>query len=70
MDDQYLRLREVALLLGVCPNTVRNKFTPGPYYDKSFPHPIRVGARAIAFSSRELRRWLEGRANLMHGGRQ
>lgn len=62
---QFLRLRDVAKLLAISPNSVRNKFSPkSKYFDPEFPSPIRIGARTIAFDFDALIRWKEKRATL------
>lgn len=55
--EQILRMSEVAEILGVVKNTVRNIAARDP----SFPQPIRLGVRRVGYRQSELAAWIAAR---------
>jgi excisionase family DNA binding protein len=53
-QPKYLSIREVATMLGVCPNTLRSWTKTG-----RFPAPLRVGGHLLRFDASQVRAFLE-----------
>ena len=51
-----LRLPAVKARVGLCRSTIYNRITEG-----TFPAPINLGARAVAWDSRAVDAWIESR---------
>jgi prophage regulatory protein len=57
--DRLLRLPETSAKIGGQRSLIYGKLNPkSPQFDPTFPQPVRIGARAIAFSERELDEWI------------
>lgn len=60
----FLRLPAVIDKIGLSRSCIYGKLdTLSPYYDASFPRPVKIGARAIAFSSLQLQVWIDSKLN-------
>ena len=55
-DDRLLRRDEVERVVGVTTATIYRLMR-----QRAFPEPLRVGPRAVRWSSRELRAWIAKR---------
>ncbi len=56
------RLPTVTQKTGVSRSDIYNKLNPkSPYYDSSFPKPIKLGARSIGWYAHEIQAWIESR---------
>lgn len=61
-SDRLLRLPEVFAKIGLSRSAIYDRLDPkSQRYDPSFPKPAQIGARAIAFSERELDAWIAKR---------
>jgi len=64
-EIQIIRLPEVIRRTGLSRSTVFARIRPNPRrpgdFDKDFPKPIQLGARAIGWYSAEITAWLESR---------
>ncbi len=55
-----LTIRELVRRVGISRSSVYSKINPSsPYYDPTFPRPVRVGSRSL-FVESEVNAWLEG----------
>lgn len=61
MTQRILRIEEVKAKTGLGRSSIY-KFIK----DGSFPSPIRLGPRAVGFSSEDLDKWIEGRIAASH----
>lgn len=53
------RLNEVKQAIGLSRSTMYNLMTPtSPYYDPTFPKPVKIGKRAIAWREHEINAWI------------
>lgn len=60
----FLRLPAVKQKIGLSKSAVYQKLDPNSkYYDPSFPVPVKIGARAIAFSSDSIDSWIASKLN-------
>jgi len=60
----FLRLPAVINKIGLSRSCIYGKVDPNSkYYDPSFPVPVKIGARAIAFSSLQLQVWIDSKLN-------
>ena len=49
-------------MVGLGKTTIWNKLNrQSPYFDASFPQPIRIGKRAVAWDRHEIRAWIAAR---------
>ena len=59
MEARLLRVEEVSAIIGYKRTAIWHKYKPdSPYYDPTFPKPIRLGRRTIAWNSREIQEWI------------
>ena len=57
-----LRIQAVCNMVGLGKTTIWNKLNrQSPYFDASFPQPIRIGKRAVAWDKREISAWIATR---------
>ena len=57
-----LRIQAVCNMVGLGKTTIWNKLNrQSPYFDASFPQPIRIGKRAVAWDRHEIRAWIAAR---------
>jgi prophage regulatory protein len=60
----FLRLPAVKQKISLSKSAIYQKLDPNSkYYDPSFPVPVKIGARAIAFSSLQLQVWINSKLN-------
>ena len=60
----FLRLPQVINKIGLSRSCIYGKVDPNSkYYDPSFPRQIKIGARAVAFSSLQLQVWIDSKLN-------
>lgn len=56
-----LKRKQVEALTGLSRSGIYAKLTPNPKrpgdFDADFPHPIRIGARAVAWIAAEIEAW-------------
>ena len=58
-EARLLRVDEVSAIVGLKRTTIWHRCNPdSPYYDASFPKPIRIGSRRIAWNSRDIQAWI------------
>lgn len=59
---QMLRMRSVCTKLGVSRSTVYSWVNPqSPYFDETFPKPLRLGAKSVGWDSNALDSWIDSR---------
>lgn len=57
-----LRIQAVCNMVGLGKTTIWNKLNQqSPYFDASFPQPIRIGKRAVAWDRHEIRALIAAR---------
>lgn len=57
--DTALRIQEVCKTIGLSRSSVYGKLNPrSVQYDKNFPKPFKIGAKAIAWSKVDIMNWL------------
>lgn len=62
MASNSLRLPEVSKRTGLCGGAIWAKTNPNnSRYDPSFPKPIKIGKRAVAWLENEIDAWLDTR---------
>jgi prophage regulatory protein len=62
MTDRILRRREVEARTGLSKSSIYTKTDPNsPYFDDSFPRPIKLGLRAVGWSEHSISAWLQTR---------
>lgn len=62
MANNSLRLPEVSKRTGLCGGAVWAKINPNnSRYDPTFPRPIKIGKRAVAWLESEINTWLDAR---------
>jgi len=60
----FLRLPAVKQKISLSKTAVYQKLDPNSkYYDPSFPVPVKIGARAIAWSSDAIDSWIASKLN-------
>lgn len=60
--DRFLRLPAATAKLGLSRTGIYDRLDPrSPRHDPTFPRPVKLGARAVAFSERELNAWVAAR---------
>jgi len=60
----FLRLPAVINKIGLSRSCIYGKVDPNSkYYDPSFPVPVKIGARAIAWSSDAIDSWIASKLN-------
>lgn len=56
---QMLRMKHLTELLKISRSSVYSKMNANsPYFDPTFPRPIKVGASSIAWSAQSISEWL------------
>ena len=61
-SSELLRIQAVCDMMGLGRTTIWNKLNrQSPYFDASFPQPIRIGKRAVAWDRHEIRAWIAAR---------
>lgn len=66
MTDTLMRIQDVVRVTSVDRKTIYNWIRPGsPTYDPTFPAPVKLGRRVIAWKRSEIEAWMNGlpRAN-------
>lgn len=62
---RLIRLPDVIAKTGLCRSTIYNRYKINPSrpadYDPTFPPPIRLGVRSVAWVEAEIDRWVMGR---------
>lgn len=54
-----LRVQQVKSRTGLGRSSLYAKLNPkSPYYDSTFPHPIRISARAVGWLESEISAWI------------
>lgn len=60
---QLLRMREVCSRLGLSRSAVYDKLSrTSPRYDSTFPKPIKLGMKAVAWNEAHIYEWLNSRS--------
>lgn len=60
-QERLHRRRQVEAITGLSRSTIYAKMDPrGPHYDPTFPVPVRLGARAVAWRESEIVAWMNG----------
>ena len=60
--DRLLRIPETSARTGLPRTCIYEKLDPDcRYHDPTFPRPVRIGPRVIAFSEQEIAAWIEAR---------
>jgi prophage regulatory protein len=55
----FLRLPGLKQKIGLSKSAIYQKNDPkSPYYDPSFPRPVKLGGRAVAWSSDAINAWM------------
>ena len=55
-----LRLPKLELATGLKSTAIYEKNNPdSPYYDESFPKPVKLGVRAVGYVEAEVEAWLQ-----------
>ncbi|MFC0035779.1 helix-turn-helix transcriptional regulator [Cardiobacterium valvarum] len=68
-EARLLRIDEVSAIVGLKRTTIWHRCNPdSPYYDASFPKPIRIGSRWIAWNSRDIQTWIAAITAQGHSG--
>jgi prophage regulatory protein len=61
-NDRLIRLPEVMVRTGLSRSAVYDRLRAGsPRHDPSFPRPVTLGQRTVAFSEQELNGWMAAR---------
>lgn len=62
ISKRLLRRKQVEQALGMSRSNIYAKMDKNsPHYDPTFPSPVRIGDRAIAWVSAEIEKWIETR---------
>ncbi|MBV7394119.1 helix-turn-helix transcriptional regulator [Mameliella sediminis] len=62
MTERIARMPEANKITGKSRSATYNALNPkSPYYDPTFPKPVKVGSRAIGFHLSELEAWVASR---------
>ncbi|MCZ0814001.1 AlpA family phage regulatory protein [Roseovarius sp. EGI FJ00037] len=62
MANPILRRPNVECATGLSRSSIYAKLDPSsPYYDASFPKPIKLGKRAVGWREADISAWLESR---------
>lgn len=70
MAHKILRKTDLPERIGICRSHIENRLNPkSPYYDPTFPKPIKLGngARSVGFLESDVDRWIEQQIQLSHG---
>ena len=54
--EEFLRLKQVKSLIGLCRSSIYNKINEG-----TFPRPVRLGPQSVAWLQREVHLWMSER---------
>jgi prophage regulatory protein len=71
--SRLCRCNEMQLLIGLSRSAIYDKLDPrSPRFDPSFPRPVKIGTRAVAWLESELVAWVDScvestRANAKRG---
>ncbi|HCG7391722.1 TPA: AlpA family phage regulatory protein [Vibrio parahaemolyticus] len=58
-SNKILRLKDIALLIGLSPSTLYDKQNPkSPRFDPTFPSKIQLGARAVGWREKDIIEWI------------
>jgi prophage regulatory protein len=61
---RLLRIKEAQQVVALSRSTIYSKLDKNsPHYDSTFPRPITLGSRCIAFIESELQEWITSRIN-------
>ncbi len=61
-SESFQRLPKVLERTGLSRSSVYDKLDKkSPRYDATFPRPVHLSKRAIAFSEQEITKWIEGK---------
>ncbi|MDP1772134.1 MAG: AlpA family phage regulatory protein [Methylobacter sp.] len=59
-----LRLPETLKRTGISRAAAYQKLDPNsPYYDETFPKPVKLGARSVGWSSEKIQVWIDSKLN-------
>lgn len=62
MSDRIARIAESTKITGKSRSGIYNALNPkSPYFDPTFPKPVKLGARAVGFRLSELEGWVASR---------
>lgn len=57
-----LRRRQVEAIIGLSRSAIYERMDPScPYFDPTFPKPIRLGGKSVGWIESEIQAWLQGR---------
>ncbi|MFC3147261.1 helix-turn-helix transcriptional regulator [Piscinibacterium candidicorallinum] len=69
--SRLIRRREVEFLTGLSCSSIYARLTPDPrrprLFDPTFPRPVKIGERAVAWDNAQVLEWIEARKNKSHG---
>lgn len=54
--EEFLRLKQVKSLIGLCRSSIYNKINEG-----TFPRPVRLGPQSVAWLQSEVQLWMSER---------
>ena len=54
--EEFLRLKQVKSLIGLCRSSIYNKINEG-----TFPRPVRLGPQSVAWLQSEVQLWMSKR---------
>ena len=54
--EEFLRLKQVKSLIGLCRSSIYNKINEG-----TFPRPVRLGPQSVAWLQSEVQLWMNER---------
>lgn len=64
MVDRIVRRREVEKLTGLSRSAIYERLNPkSPYFDPTFPRPVKLGLRAVGWRVGEITTWQQSREN-------
>ena len=62
--NRLIRLAELKTIVGLSRSAIYSRQDPdSPQYDPSFPKPVKIGSRAIAWSSESIDSWIASKLN-------
>ncbi|MGZ8927498.1 MAG: helix-turn-helix transcriptional regulator [Methylobacter sp.] len=64
ITHRLVRIKEAQQVVALSRSTIYSKLDKNsPHYDATFPRPITLGSRSIAFIESELQEWITSRIN-------
>lgn len=62
-EIKVIKISDVVKIGGICRSAIYNKLNPrSPYYDPTFPLPIKLGASSVGWLKHEVEAWLMAQA--------